>query len=56
MKHAIKIGGHKGVTKMYNRLRQDYLWPFSFGNAEEILYGYPVPVGWETGLYGTPPP
>jgi len=25
-RHATKIGGHKGVTKTYNRFRQNYLW------------------------------
>lgn len=26
-KHATPIGGHKGITKTYNRLRQNYFWP-----------------------------
>jgi len=26
-KHATKIGGHKGVNKTYNRLRQNFYWP-----------------------------
>jgi len=36
-RHATKIGGHKGVTKTYNRLRQNYLWPSMKKNIQNFI-------------------
>lgn len=36
-KHASTIGGHKGVTKTYNRLRQNFYWPTMKKDVQDFI-------------------
>ncbi|KAM0736907.1 Retrovirus-related Pol polyprotein from transposon 17.6 [Formica fusca] len=36
-KHATKIGGHKGITKTYNRIRQNYYWSTMKKDIQEYI-------------------
>lgn len=35
--HAIKIGGDKGISKTYNRLRQNFYWPTMKKDIQECI-------------------
>lgn len=35
--HATKIGGHKGINKTYNRIRQNFHWPTIKRDIQEYI-------------------
>jgi hypothetical protein len=35
--HSTTIGGHKGITKTFNRIRQNYSWPYMKRDVEKFV-------------------